>query len=173
MILCILCPKFFGAWPMANSLITAPMVKPAPLTARYDDRLVISAFVLILLCAVLVGYLTTSPAAAAAAVRHDGADLTRLMRFMAGLKALLAIGAASAVVWRLMAPVSVTRFGAYALAGAAMAAGPGLIWGMAHVGIGALLLHGGLFATILLLWRDPAVGKRLAAVVERRRAAFR
>jgi len=133
--------------------------------------LVISGFAVILLASLLLGYFATSPAATLAAVQRDGADLTRLMRFMAGLKAMLALGAAAAVVWRLAAPVSLPWFAAYAVAGAAMAAGPGVIWGMAHVGAGALLLHGGLFATILLLWRDPAVGSRLAAMVERRRAA--
>jgi hypothetical protein len=50
-----------------------------------------------------------------------------------------------------------------------MAAGPGLIWGMAHIGLGAILLHGGLFATIILFWRDPAVGAQLARIVDRRR----
>jgi hypothetical protein len=41
---------------------------------------------------------------------------------------------------------------------------------MAHVATGAALLHAGLFATIVLLWRDPAVGARLASLVAARRA---
>jgi hypothetical protein len=140
-------------------------------TGSGNKILVISGFAVILLASLLLGYFATSPAATLAAVQRDGADLTRLMRFMAGLKAMLAIGATAGVVWRLAAPVSLPWFAAYAVAGAAMAAGPGVIWGMAHVGAGALLLHGGLFATVLLLWRDPAVGSSLAAMVERRRAA--
>jgi hypothetical protein len=48
-----------------------------------------------------------------------------------------------------------------------MAAGPGVIWAMVHVGLGALLLHGGLFATILLLWRDKATAGRMAAILAR------
>ena len=54
-----------------------------------------------------------------------------------------------------------------------MAAGPVLIWDMVHIRLGALLLHGGLLATALLLWRDPAVGARLVALVTRRRAILR
>ncbi len=157
---------------MSSSLQTAPVSAPASLAARSGKMPAVPAFVAILLAACCIGYLATGPAATVAAMQHDGADLTRLMRFMAGLKTMLALGAAAAVAWRLAAPVSLSWFAAYAVTGAAMASGPGLIWGMAHVGAGALLLHGGLFATILLLWRDPVVGMRLAAMVERRRAAL-
>jgi hypothetical protein len=41
---------------------------------------------------------------------------------------------------------------------------------MAHVAAGAVLLHAGLLATVVLLWRDPAVGQRLASLVAARRA---
>ncbi len=54
-----------------------------------------------------------------------------------------------------------------------MAAGPVLIWEMAHVRLGALLLHGGFLAGALLLWRDPTVGARLGDMVARRRATLR
>jgi len=119
--------------------------------------------------AALAGYLATEPHAAALAVSHDGAALTRLMRFMAAVKMLLAAAALAGVVWRLGAPVSLAWFGAYAAAAAAMAAGPGLIWGMVHVGAGALALHGGLLASLVLLWRDPETARMLAAAVARRR----
>ncbi len=131
-----------------------------------------AAFVFIVLAALAVGWLATGEATTAVAVAHDGAALTRLMRFMAALKSVIALAATAAVFWRLGAAVTLPWFGGYALACAAMAAGPGLIWGMTHVGFGALLLHGGLFASILLLWRDPAVGTRLAALVAARRAAI-
>ena len=119
--------------------------------------------------AALAGYLATTPHAAVLAASHDGAALTRLMRFMAAVKMLLAAAALAAVVWRLGAPVSLAWYGAYAAAAAAMAAGPGLIWGMVHVGAGALALHGGLLASVLLLWRDPETPRMLAAAVARRR----
>ena len=54
-----------------------------------------------------------------------------------------------------------------------MAAGPGLIWGMVHLRLGALLLHGGLIALVVLLWRDGATSQRLAELVAARRRALR
>jgi hypothetical protein len=123
------------------------------------------AFLLVLAVAAAAGFAPES----SLAVSHAGADLTRLLRFMAVIKAVIAVGAASVVFWRLAVPVSLPWFAAYALAGAAMAAGPGVIWGMAHVGLGAVLLHGGMFATILLLWRDPATSGRLEAMLVSRR----
>ena len=123
--------------------------------------------------AALAGALATSADDTAQAVGWAGADLARLLRAMAGMKAAAAVGLEAAVLWRLALPVSRVRLGFYALGCAAMAAGPGLIWGMAHVRLGALLLHAGLLATVVMLWRDPAMGMRLGAVIERRRRALR
>jgi hypothetical protein len=91
---------------------------------------------------------------------------------MAALKLLIAAPLAAAVAWRLGVATGPARLAGYAAACAAMAAGPGLIWSLAQVPLGALLLHGGLLATGLMLWRDPMVGARLAAVVAARRAAL-
>jgi hypothetical protein len=126
-----------------------------------------------ILAAVASAVLATGPEAAARAVAASGADLTRLLRAMALLKAAMAAGLIAAAVWRLGAAVTLPWLAAYAAACAAMAAGPVLIWDMAHVGIGAALLHGGLLAMVLLLWRDPAVGARLSAIIATRRAALR
>jgi hypothetical protein len=84
----------------------------------------------------------------------------------------MAAGATDAVLWRLGGAAPVPQWAAYALACGAMWAGPGLIWGLAHIGLGALLLHGGLAATVVLVWRDPAVAARLAELVARRRKAL-
>ena len=92
---------------------------------------------------------------------------------MALLKALMAAGMVAAVMWRLGSPVTRAWWAAYALACAGAAAGPGLIWQMAHVGAGALTLHVGLLAALILLWRDPAVGARLAMMVDAWRAKLR
>jgi hypothetical protein len=127
--------------------------------------------ILLLVAGAGAGVLSAAAPASSLAVAHAGADLTRLLRFMAVLKAAIAVGAAAAVYWRLGAAVSLPWLAAYGVAGGAMAAGPGVIWAMAHVGLGALLLHGGLFATILLLWRDPATASRLEGVLGRRRVA--
>lgn len=96
-------------------------------------------------------------------------DLTRLLRAMAAIKTLMAFTAAAAIWWRMGNPVGMVRFAAYGLSVACMAAGPALIWSMTHLALGAALLHGGLLASLLLLWRDPVVPQRLQAVVARRR----
>jgi hypothetical protein len=119
------------------------------------------------------GLLATGTEASASAVALAGADLTHLLRAMALLKALMAAGMVAAVTWRLGSPVTLPWWAAYALACAAAAAGPGLIWQMASVGAGALILHVGLLAALILLWRDPAVGARLAMMIAARRAALR
>lgn len=118
--------------------------------------------------AVTVAALAGDAAVEAAAVQAAGEDLTRLMRFMAAIKGVLALAALAALVWRLGVPIAAARFMAYGLASAAMGAGPPLIWMMAHVGLGALLLHGGLLASVLLLWHDPAVADRLARLLPAR-----
>ena len=133
-----------------------------PLVAR-------SVVLVVALAALAAGFLATDAGASAQAVAAAGPDLTRLLRAMAGLKALMAAGATVAVIWRFGSPASSGWLALYAAALFGMAAGPGLIWDMAHVRTGALLLHGGLLATILLLWRDPVVGARLGAAVARRR----
>jgi hypothetical protein len=116
------------------------------------------------------GALATDGATAAAAAAHAGPGLTRLLRGMAAIKALMALGAGGAVLWRLGAPADPWRLAAYALACAAMAAGPGLIWAIAPVAAGATALHAGLALCLILLWRDPAVSCRLSALIAARRA---
>jgi len=115
--------------------------------------------------------LATPAEEAARAAQAAGPELTRLLRAMAGLKLLFAACVLGAAYWRLAVPASAWRLASYAAAAAVMAAGPVLIWQMAHVRLGALLLHAGLLGGVLLLWRDPAMSARLAATLERRRAA--
>jgi len=126
--------------------------------------------VLVVAVAAVAGLAPCGTDASAHAAQVAGADLTRLLRAMAGLKMLMAAGALAAVWWRLGAAASLPWIAGYALAGAAMVAGPGLIASMAYVRSGALLLHAGLFATLLMLWRDPAMGVRLNQALVRRRA---
>ena len=121
-----------------------------------------------LVVGVVAGWGLTRTGAAELAVAAAGPELTRLLRAMAGIKLLLAAGAAAAVWWRLGMGVGRGWLAGYAVAGAAMAAGPGLIWQMAHAGAGALLLHGGLAATVVLLWRDPGTVARLEMTMRRR-----
>ena len=131
-----------------------------------------------LLLAVIVaatagGLLVTDRAATAQMIADAGLDWANLLRAMAVIKLLFAGAASAAVLWRLGAPVSGTVWSGYTIAAAAMWAGPGLIWGLAHITLGALLLHAGLIATAVLVWRDPATRARLSAIIARRRAASR
>ncbi len=132
---------------------------------------------LLLVCGTLAGLalaaLATPAELAAQAAQAAGPELTRLLRAMAALKLVFALGLLSATYWRLATPAASWRLASYVAAGAAMAAGPVLIWQLAHIRLGALLLHGGLLACALLLWRDPAVGTRLGAIVARRRTTLR
>lgn len=100
-------------------------------------------------------------------------DLALLFRAMAGLKAVMAAVALGVVMWRLGSPIGSGRLVLYAVATAAMAVGPALIWNLVHVGWGASLLQGGFLAAVLLLWRDPVVGERLQAIIDARRNVLR
>ena len=149
-----------------TSIASIPAAAPR-LAAGLSPAMARGCLLLVMAAAATAGAIGAASPSSALAVAHAGADLTRLLRFMAGLKALLAVAAGAAVFWRLGAAVTLPWLAAYALAGGAMAAGPGVIWAMVHVGLGALLLHGGLFATILLLWRDKATAGRMAAILAR------
>ena len=118
------------------------------------------------------GMLVTDSATTAQAITSARGDWANLLRAMAVLKLLFAGAATAAVLWRLGAPISAERWGGYALAAAATWAGPGLIWGLAHVRLGTLLLHSGLIATAVLVWRDLATSGRLSEIIARRRAAL-
>ena len=80
--------------------------------------------------------LATSAGEATQAVQAAGPELTRLLRGMAGLKLMFAGGLLAFGRTR-------AHFGDGAL------------------GLGALVLHGGLLASALLLWRDPAICARI------------
>ncbi len=130
------------------------------------------ALVGVVVVAAIAGVAGPDRAASAQAVAAAGPDLVRLLRAMAAIKLLLAGLAGAVVYWRLGAGVGAARLAAYLAAGGAMAAGPGLIWTLTDVAAGAVLLHGGLLATILLLCRDPAMAARLEGVIAARRAAL-
>ena len=76
---------------------------------------------------------------------HDP-ELATLLRFMAVVKAAMALGAAALVGWRMGWPVGPAAALGYIAGASSMAAGAGLIWQLGHIGTGALLVHGGLVA---------------------------
>lgn len=106
---------------------------------------------------------------------HD-LELATLLRFMAVVKAAMALGAAALVGWRLGWPVRPTTALGYIAGASSMAAGAGLIWQLGHVGAGALLVHGGLVALAGLAWLDRAgwdqAASALPASIRSRRSAW-
>ena len=128
--------------------------------------------------AVFVGALLAGAMAGLAVGGHASAaaadpELTRLLRAMAALKLLFVAAAAAAVLWRLQAPARPALLAGYAASAAAMTAGPGLIWFASHIVLASVLMHGGLAASLLLLWRDGACGKLLEQALHARRARGR
>ncbi len=153
-----------------HSTITGHHVVSASQTGHC--RLARAGLLSVAVLAVAAALLVADPAATARDIAVDPA-LARLLRAMAGLKAAMATACVGVMLWRLGSPVGPARLAGYGLATAAMAAGPALIWNLTEPGWGAALLHGGLLAALLLLWRDPVVGARLQARIEARRAALR
>jgi hypothetical protein len=154
------------ASPASSTAASAGSGTLSPAMAR-------ALLVLVTVAGVAAGLLATGTAASVSAIALAGVDLTHLLRAMALLKVAMAAGMAAAVLWRFGSPVTLGWWAAYALACAGMAGGPGLIWQMVYVRTGALLLHAGLFAALILLWRDPAIGARLGTMVAARRAVPR
>ncbi len=141
-----------------------------PSRERYARRAMMLAAIL---AGTALAAAATGRSETAQAVQAAGPELTRLLRAMAGLKLMFAAGLLAAMVWRLQCPATAWRLAGYMAAAACMAAGPVLIWDMAHVRAGAALLHGELLASVVLLWRDPAMAQRLSHAIDRRRAALR
>ena len=94
---------------------------------------------------------------------HDP-ELATLLRFMAVVKAAMALGAAALAGWRFGLPVRPAAALAYIADVSSMAVGAGLIWQLGHIGTGALLVHGGLVALAGTAWLDRAGWDQAASV---------
>lgn len=140
--------------------------------ARVGSKVASALLALVIGVAAVSGFVATGAPAKAQAIANMGPELANLLRAMAAIKAGMAGAASLAIGWRLRSPIPPLRLAGYLVACAAMTAGVGLIWTLAHVGSGALMLHAGLLAAILLFWRDPDVAMRIAALVAARRAVI-
>lgn len=118
------------------------------------------ALAIVVVSALAAGFAVTAPDAAARAAARTGAELAQILRLMTLLKAMLAAVLAAAIAWRFAAPLSSGRLILYLASAATMIAGIGPMWDIAHLIVGATLLHAGLIASAILLWRDPAVTQR-------------
>jgi hypothetical protein len=81
-------------------------------------------------------------------------ELVPLLRFMAVLKAGMAIGAAALAQWRLQSPTGVPLKLALLGSTALMISAPGLIWGLNHLVVGAVVFHAGLLIFLVAAARD-------------------
>lgn len=146
---------------MSATTLPAPLARPAWLTPPIAR----AAICLALLGGAAAGFAWGTPATQATV----DPELLCLLRAMAGLKLLFAAAATGAILWRLQLPVAPWRLAGYSLSSAATLAGPGLLWHAAHPGAAALLLHGGLAASVVLLWQDPATSAAIEAAIAHRR----
>lgn len=87
-------------------------------------------------------------------------ELAALLRGMAALKALLALGAGAAVFWRFGLPISNGAAALYALCVAALFAGATAIWQLSHIGAIAIAFHGALIALGVLALRDEPIAAK-------------
>ena len=126
------------------------------LTARPQSRRhlpPLSLRVLLFIAAIAttgLAYWFTRNQAASHSVANAGADLTRVLRFMVLLKGMLAIGMLGLVSLRFRFAIAPGLAFAYTAGSAVMAAGPGVMWNMADIGLGALLFYAGLAALFVL-----------------------
>lgn len=130
----------------------------APRLARRVDRV-------LLLYAATAGAAALGLTLAARGAAPEGIErpLVLLLRFMAVVKAAMALGALALTHWRVRRPISPAIASGYVGAIAAMLVATGVIWSLRHVGFGAVLFHVGLFAFLGLAWKDDAAGHLLAA----------
>ena len=106
--------------------------------------------------AAVAGFALADGASAAATQAADG-EMIRLLRMMAVLKIAFVAGAAWLVDWRLRQPVGAPAAAAYLAGLGLMAVGPGLIWNLQHLILGAVLLHTGVVLLIMLAWKDEGL----------------
>lgn len=97
-------------------------------------------------------------------------DLTRLIRAMAAIKAVLVAAAALAVIWRMRYRSAPAVFAAYAASLAAMGSGLGMMWTLSWPVASTVLLHGGFVALMVLAFRDRALLRVLEQRLQRLRS---
>lgn len=153
---------------LTDASASGAFISAAPQSALPAPRYRIALVIAVALAAV-AGIVAGQDAASAHAVQVAGPDLTRLLRLMAAVKAAMALGATWLAWWRLGYPASLRVAAACIVACALMAAGPGLIWSMTHVALGAVLVHAGLLLMLILSWADRAGVKEMVAGVGRTR----
>jgi hypothetical protein len=102
------------------------------------------------LLAVLAGLALGDPAPRLAA----DPELAFLLRGMAGIKALLLLGALSLLAWRFARPVPARTAAVYIVGAAVMAGATALIWQLTALPLAAVAFHAAEIAVLFAAWRD-------------------
>jgi hypothetical protein len=102
------------------------------------------------LLAVLAGLALGDPAPRLAA----DPELAFLLRGMAGIKALLLLGALALLAWRFARPVPARLAAVYIGGAAVMAGATALIWQLTALPLAAVAFHAAEIAVLVAAWRD-------------------
>lgn len=125
------------------------------------------ALLLIAIIAAVAGVLW---APAGAELLRSDAELAMLLRFMAVVKAMIAVALLGLTTWRLGHPLPIWLGLLYSSGCALMMAAPGVIWHLTAVGSGAALFHGGVLLWLAALAADHDTARTLVQrVVSARR----
>ena len=126
-----------------------PALAPSPVPVATPVRLR-AALCLGVALAAVVGLVLGDPAPRLAA----DPELALLLRGMAGIKAVLLLGALALLAWRFARPVP-TSFAAIYLAGACIMAGAtALIWQLTALPLAAVAFHAAEISVLVAAWRD-------------------
>ena len=120
-----------------------------------------------LLVACVAAFGVAAWAGGAAGTIDADADLTRLLRGIALIKASLVIAAIGVLWWRLGRPVAARTATAYVVGAALMAGATALVWMLASIPLAALLFHIGEFTLLIVAWRDRSGSSDPRATLER------
>uniref|UniRef100_Q07TI6 Uncharacterized protein n=1 Tax=Rhodopseudomonas palustris (strain BisA53) TaxID=316055 RepID=Q07TI6_RHOP5 len=146
----------------AEPVAVAAQVRPAVWrTSPWQPALLI-----VVIAAAATAWLAAG--SAQSALLDGDAELAMLLRFMAAVKATIALAVLGVTVWRLGHPAPTAVALLYLAAVALMAAAPGVIWQLAYVGIGAGLFHAGLLLFLAALVADRGGASQLVGTALQR-----
>jgi len=114
------------------------------------------------------GWLAAGVDAARPSLLDSDPELAMLLRFMAGVKAAIALAVLGVTAWRLGHPATPAVILLYLAAVSLMCAAPGVIWQLAYVGVGAGLFHAGLLLLLGALVADRGEATQLVGTALRR-----
>lgn len=85
------------------------------------------------------------------------AELARLLRGMAAIKAIIVLATIGVIFWRFGLSISKHTAATYMLSAGFMASASMLIWQLSFIPLAALMFHIGMFGVIFTAWRDTQV----------------